>query len=203
MVESIAAWFVAHTAHAPLFIFSLLLLTGFSIPISEDVLVIMSGVLAGTVLPEKRIALFLAAFLGSYCSDFIAFLVGRLLKGGLSRFFLSFQPNSSVERFFRRYGNITLLLGRLIPFGVRNSIFMAAGAGKMHIGKFLLIDAIGCLCFSSTLFFLAARCGENYQSLHQLVISIGYVVLGLVAISTCAWYVWSRFLKEEPKGSLP
>jgi membrane protein DedA with SNARE-associated domain len=200
-LEAITAWFVTHTDHAPFFIFGLLLLTGFSIPISEDILVIVSGVLAGTVLPEKKIALFLAAFFGSYCSDIAAFFVGRLLKNGLSRFFLTFERNLSVERFFRKYGGIALLIGRLIPFGIRNSIFMAAGAGRMHFGKFMLIDGIGCAFFSSSLFLLAARCGENYHSLHQLVVSIGYIIFGLFFVSICSWFIWSRFVKEESTES--
>jgi membrane-associated protein len=208
MIESITEWLTVHADHAPFLIFGLLLLTGFSLPISEDVLVIVSGVLASTVLPEKTIPLFLAAFLGSYISDWIAYWIGRGVGYKLSMRFFSQGPLSpgrraAVERFFKRFGFLTLFIGRFIPFGIRNSVFMAAGAGKMHFGRFLLSDGVGCLSFSSLIFFLAFRCGQNYDRLHRFLSSVGYVVSIVAVLSIVAWIVWSRFVREDATDSQP
>ena len=208
MIESITEWLIVYADHAPFLIFGLLLLTGFSLPVSEDVLVIVSGVLAGTVLPEKTVPLFLAAFLGSYMSDWIAYWIGRgvgykLTTRFFSRGILSLERRANVERFFKRFGFLTLFIGRFIPFGVRNSVFMAAGAGKMHFGHFLLSDGIGCLSFSSLIFFLAFRCGENYDRLQRLLSSAGYVVSIVAALSVVAWIVWSRLAREDVSDSQP
>ena len=62
MIESMAQWLTVHADHAPLFVFGLLLLAGFSLPISEDLLVIVSGVVASTVIPEQTVPLFIAVF---------------------------------------------------------------------------------------------------------------------------------------------
>ena len=202
MIESIAQWLSIHADHAPFFVFGLLLLAGFSFPISEDVLVIVSGVLASTVIPEKTIPLFIAVFLGSYLSDWIAYWIGRLLGTKLSKLSmfrrtLSIERRHIVERFFRRYGFLTLCIGRMIPFGVRNSVFMAAGAGKMNFGKFLLGDGLSCLLFSSVVFFLAFHAGENYDKLQRFLSSMGYVAACVALLSIVAWVVWARLAREE------
>ncbi len=206
MIESMAQWLSLHADHAPFFVFGLLLLAGFSFPISEDVLVIVSGVMASTVIPEKTIPLFIAVFLGSYLSDWIAYWIGRLLGPKLSKLAmfrrtLSLERRHIVERFFRRYGFLTLFIGRMIPFGVRNSVFMAAGAGKMNFGRFLLGDGLSCLLFSSVVFFLAFRAGENYDKLHRFLSSMGYVAFCVALLSAIAWVIWSRLVREEASDS--
>jgi membrane-associated protein len=199
MFDTISTWVLVHAEHAPLFVFGLLLLTGFSIPVSEDLIVIVSGVLAGTVLQEQMIPLFLAAYIGSFCSDVIAYWIGRFLGKTFSQ---ASAKRETVKRFFQRYGFLTLLIGRLIPFGIRNSVFMVAGAGKMHFGRFVIIDGIGCLLFSSSLFFLAYQCGENYSCLQVVLSSIGYIAISVTLITTIGWYLWPRFLRTS-KPSLP
>ncbi len=202
MIESITQWLSVHADHAPFFIFGLLLLAGFSFPISEDILVIVSGVLASTVIPEKTVPLFVAVFFGSYFSDWIAYWIGRVLGKKLSKLSmfrraLSSERRHVVERFFHRYGFLTLFIGRLIPFGVRNSVFMAAGASKMHFGRFILGDGLSCLLFSSVVFFLAFRAGENYDTLYHFIISTGYVAASVMVVSIVAWFVWARLMREE------
>ena len=71
MFESIAGWITLHADHAPWFVFGLLLLTGFSFPVSEDIVVIVSGVLASTVMPEKTILLVLAVCFGAFLSEIV------------------------------------------------------------------------------------------------------------------------------------
>jgi len=202
MIDAVSHWFVIHADHAPLFIFGLLLLTGCSIPISEDLLVIVSGFLAATVLPEKIISLFFAAFLGSFFADCMAYWIGRGLGEKLSKISL-FKKSFSQERrdmmgrFFQKYGLLALFIGRCIPFGVRNSVFMAAGAGKMPFSRFLIGDGIGCLLFSAAIFFAAFYCGENYASLHKFLASIGYVAFIITGMSGLGWYLWARFVRTS------
>ena len=202
MIESMAQWLSIHADYAPFFVFGLLLLTGCSLPISEDALVIASGVLASTVMPEKTIPLFIAVFVGSYLSDWIAYWIGRLVGTRLPGFSLfkkalSTERRRMVERFFHRYGVLTLFVGRMIPFGIRNSVFMAAGAGGMRFGRFLLGDGLGCLLFSSAIFFLAFRAGENYGSLNRLLSSTGYVAAAVLLLSGTAYATWNYLLRKE------
>jgi membrane-associated protein len=205
MIESVAQWLTMHGDQAPLLVFGLLLLTGFSFPVSEDVIVIASGVLAATVIPERTIPLFVAVYTGSFMSDWIAYWIGRLVGKQLVRipFFhttLSVNRRETISSFFQKYGFLTLFIGRLIPFGIRNSVFMAAGAGKMHFGKFLLSDGVSCLLFSSTVFYLSFRAGENYKQLHSLLTSLGLIAAAVMIVSAVACYAWFYLQKRQRQG---
>jgi membrane-associated protein len=205
MIESLASWLSVHADQAPLWIFFLLLLTGFSLPISEDVMVIVSGVLAGSVLPEKKEALFLAAFFGAYFSDWIAYWIGRMVGNRISKKLwlaktFSEERMRVIEAFFVRYGFLTLFVGRFIPFGVRNSIFMAAGAGKMHFGRFILSDGVSCFLFSLIVFSLAVQCGENYDSVCSFTTSVGYIAGFFAMIGVGSIFLWNRFLRGRSKA---
>src|SRR5690242_6172183 len=149
-MESLLTWFCDVGPHAPLIIFALLVITGFSLPLSEDLLLLASGVLASTILPEYTVELFCAAYFGSFIADCIAYGLGRMVGDRI------YQLKSSdkilrVQAFYKKYGVLTLFVGRLIPFGIRNAIFMTAGAAKMQFYKFVISDGVACLAFSSLL----------------------------------------------------
>jgi len=187
MMESWVVWLCELGPYAPLIIFGLLIVTGFSLPVSEDLLLLASGALASTLLPHLTVQLFFAAFLGSYFSDCIAFGLGRLFGEKLHQVKSAKQMNR-LSSFYKKYGILTLFVGRLIPFGFRNGIFMCAGAGSMRFRTFLISDGIACLGFSGLLFFLAYSAGKNYEALassvHQASLAVGLVVLACVAALT-------------------
>lgn len=177
-MESLLLWLCEHAELAPLMIFGMLVIAGFSLPISEDVLLIISGVLASTVMPERTAELFTAALLGSYVSDWIAYGLGRFFGDKIyaMKWFAN-TKREDLQAFYEKYGFWTLMVGRCIPFGLRNGIFMSAGAGRMPFGRFLLIDGIACLLFSTCLFYLAYVCGRNYEVLYAYVYQVSIVIL--------------------------
>ena len=66
-----------HAQYAHWIVFGALMLAGLNVPISEDLMIIFSAVLAATVVPENTYKLFLALFLGAYLSDWVCYWVGR------------------------------------------------------------------------------------------------------------------------------
>jgi len=209
MIESLLEWLTVHSDQAPYIIFGLLVLTGLSVPISEDAMLIASGVLASTVIPEQTAHLFLGVLLGCYVSDCIAYAIGRFFGDKLSKsrwgiFALSESRVQRLNMFYHRYGFLTMLVGRFIPFGVRNGIFMTAGAGKMPFARFACIDAISCLLFSGFVFFTSYFCAEHFESrgydaLHNLMYYGGIVLLGIVACSVFVLVVRKYWLKRVAK----
>jgi len=150
---------------APWLIFGLLLLAGLNIPVSEDAMLLISALLAFKN-PDHLIPLFLGVYLGAYLSDLICYTLGRTL--GPKLFEVSFFKNMMSEKkrakinsFYSRYGVITLILGRFIPFGVRNGLFLTAGLGKMNFKKFALSDLLACTISSLTFFTLYYKFGKE------------------------------------------
>jgi membrane-associated protein len=187
MEEVLFQWLVSHSSAAPWIIFGLLVIAGFSFPISEDLLLILSGVLASTTLPEYTFHLFAAVFFGSYISDQIAYGLGRFF--GPKIYARSWIKKEKLEKFCHHYGVLALCLGRCIPFGLRNGIFMSAGAGKMPFVRFLIVDGISCFCFCALLFFLSFECGKNYQELRSSIVQIGLGVLVLCIIAGLVFWL--------------
>lgn len=191
-----------HAMHAHWYLFACLMLAGLNFPISEDLLIILSGILASNFVPENTWKLFISVFLGAYLSDWMLYWIGRLWGSHLWRikwFARLLQPArlEQIKKYYAKYGVLTLLIGRLIPFGVRNCLFATAGMGKMRFWKFLIADGIPCLFTNAALFTLAFYCGKNSKYIMKY---FNYTVFALfvVALIGVIWYKKYKYsLKKD------
>lgn len=173
-------------------VFGLLMLAALNFPISEDLVILLSGVIASTLIPENTWKIFLGIFLGAYLSDLMVYGIGRRWGIHLWRikwFARIFPPKrlQQIEAYYQRYGVFTLLVGRFIPFGVRNCLFTTAGMAKMRFWKFACADGVACLCSNSLLFSFAYFCGKNSTILVKYA-NIVIFSLFLIALIGCVWY---------------
>lgn len=202
-MENILSFIVDHASSAHYLVFLLFMLAGINFPISEDLLIIFSAVLASTVVPENWLKLFLAVFLGAFLSDWIPYWIGR--KWGVHIWKLKWfsrlvKPEKflKVKESYLRFGSLTLFLGRFIPFGVRNCLFAVAGMSKMSFVKFLVVDGLACFASNTTLFFLSYFCGKNYEVLLDQLrwVNLGIFLLFLVALIT--FFCYKKLLRITP-----
>ncbi len=194
-MDSIINFIFSHAPHAHYIIFGSMILAGFNLPISEDFMIIVSAILASTVIPENAPIIFMWLFLGCYISDWIVYWIGRLLGPKLLemqwfRKTVSKKRLGQIQRFYRKYGFYTLLIGRFIPFGVRNCLFLTAGMSKMKFSKFVISDGIACFASNLTLFMIVFTLGKNYEAIfpHLKTINIFIFVAFLVTIITFICY---------------
>ena len=95
-----------------------------------------------------------------------------------------------MQKFYAKRGPFALILGRFIPFGVRNCLFMSSGMSKMPFSKFALWDGIAVTLWSSLSFLLYYFLGKNIEVLYTQVkwvnllifLAFGVTVIGLI------WY---------------
>ncbi len=173
-----------HIAH--FIIFGALLLAGLNIPVSEDAMLFISAVLASNH-PEYLPHLFIGVYMGAYLSDLICYSLGRILGPKLFEiaFFSKMVPPERIEKinaFYAKYGIITLIFGRFIPFGVRNGLFLTAGLGQMNFMKFALADLFACTISTITFFTLYYHYGStviNYVKEGNIIL-FGMVISGLL-----------------------
>lgn len=199
MMDAILLFLSENAQYAHWIVFGALMLAGLNVPISEDLMIIFSAGLAATIVPENTYKLFIAVFLGAYLSDLVCYWLGRYFGPKLwniSWFSKSFDRKriDQIHRYYAQYGFFTLLLGRFIPFGIRNCLFLTAGLGKMHFGKFALSDGIACMLSNTVLFILAYHVGKNYESLISSVKTFNIFLFAsfAVAIITFIWYKRKR-----------
>jgi len=186
-MEELLQFIQAHVHYAHWIIFGSLLLAGLNIPVSEDGMLFISGLLA-SYHPEYLYHLFIAVYMGAYLSDLICYTLGRKLGPKLFeiKFFANMVPPeriTKIHNFYERYGIITLLFGRFIPFGVRNGLFLTAGLGKMDFQKFALADLLACTLSTVVFFSLYYHYGNtviDYVKQGNMVL-FGIVAAGLGA----------------------
>ena len=182
MLDQVITFINQNADSAPFIIFGMLLLAGFNLPVSEDIMIFISAMLAAEN-PEKLPHLFAGVFLGAYCSDLICFGLGRFLGERLwnIKWFAKMVSREKVERlsnFYKKYGVLTLIFGRFIPFGVRNALFLTAGIGKMNFLKFALSDLLAATISCSFFFYLYYTYGESVIE----IIKKGNIVIFVIAL---------------------
>jgi membrane-associated protein len=190
-VEYVLELIQSNVQHAPFLIFGLLMLAGFNIPIPEDGMLFISGVLASHY-PQHLAALFTAVYLGAYFSDLICYWLGRLVGPKLLeiRFFSNMvtpERREKIHAYYEKYGIVTLIFGRFIPFGVRNGLFLTAGLGKMTFVKFALSDLLACTISTVTFFSLYYHFGPTVvayvRDANILIFGVAGVALGVYLVT--------------------
>lgn len=194
-MDSIIQFFFENAHHAHWYVFGALMLAGLNIPISEDLMIIISAVIAATIAPENTLILFLGVFLGCYLSDLVCYWIGRKFGPKLwnIRWFAKTVDRKRIDQihlYYQKYGFWTLLVGRFIPFGVRNCLFLTAGIGRMNFFKFACSDGIACAASNTTLFTLAYYAGKNYQQLLGSLKTFNLLLFLAFAVSVIGviWY---------------
>ena len=82
---------------------------------------------------------------------------------------------------FRRFGPIIVLFGRLIPL-IRTLISIPAGLSRMSLPVFLLASTSGALVWNTFLTLAGYILHEHYEVIEVVLDPLSYVVLGLVVV---------------------
>jgi membrane-associated protein len=185
-------------AIAPWLICGALLLAGFNLPVSEDLMIFMTAILSAQN-PDYMPNLYLGLFTGAYLSDLISYWLGRLL--GPKLFHIKFFKNivspellEKIKGFYDRYGMGVLIVGRFIPFGVRNALFITAGLGKTHFGKFAFADFVATLISVSIYFTLYYKYGET---MIEVIKKGNIVIFSIFIISVLGFFIYKKHKKRQ------
>ena len=186
-MEELIQLIQANVQYAHFMIFGALLLAGFNIPVSEDAMIFISAILASSN-PEYLPHLFMGVYLGAYLSDLICFSLGWFLGPKLFqiKFFANMVPQQRIDKihgFYGKYGIATLLIGRFIPFGVRNGLFLTAGLGKMEPIKFAISDLVACtistVCFFTLYYHFGEAVIDTVKEGNKIIFSIAAIAIAV------------------------
>jgi membrane-associated protein len=170
-----------YVEYYPFVAFGALMLAGLNVPISED-LIIITGALICQGNPKMMIPIFAAVYAGVIISDYFPYLLGKYIRKGtvksnfITRFF-STRKIVRIHHYLDRYGIFAFIVGRFIPFGVRNTMFMTSGLFGVRLRRFALYDTTAATISVSTLFFLAYYFGEAVEKPFQAVGIVLFILL--------------------------
>ena len=82
---------------------------------------------------------------------------------------------------FKRFGPIIVLFGRLIPL-IRTLISIPAGLSRMSLPVFLLASTAGALIWNTFLTMAGYILHEHYHAIEAILDPLSYIVLALVVV---------------------
>jgi len=144
----------------------------------------------------------LGSVLGALANYALALFVGEPLLRRYGKYVLvSNRSLDRTEAFFRRHGEISTLIGRLLPV-VRHLISIPAGVSRMRLGRFILFTALGAGLWCAILTYLGWIIGRHGEEVEAVI--GGYVhhtlvtyVLPAVAILLAAYVLWRRRARSK------
>ncbi|MGE5624120.1 MAG: DedA family protein [Bacillota bacterium] len=167
------------------------------IPLPSEIVMPFSGYLVfrgDLQLWAVALAGAVGCVLGSLAAYWLGARGGRPLVMRYGRYVLiSHRDVDLADRWFARHGDITILVGRLLPV-VRTFIAFPAGVARMPLGKFVAYTFLGSLIWCWALAWIGERLGEHWDSLGSYFHRFDALIAVLI-VAGAAWWIW-RHLKH-------
>ena len=155
------------------------------------------GLLAATGhMPGGLVAVIVAGAAANLVGSLIAYAVAArfgepLLLGpgryvGIRRHHLELA-----DGWFRRWGLLAVLIGRVLPV-IRTYISFPAGLARIDLAKFSALTFVGALPWCAALALVGYVLGRNYDRISGPVEKGALVIALLVAVAVVVWYVRGR-----------
>jgi membrane protein DedA with SNARE-associated domain len=165
------------------------------IPLPSEVIMPFSGYLVHT----GRFNLWLLALMGALgCNlgSLIAYEIGYhggrpLVERFGSYIFLNEHDLDLTDRFFARFGDVTVLISRMLPV-VRTFIALPAGIGRMPRLRFHIYTFIGSFPWCLGLAYLGMKAGQHWDYLGKYFHQFDKVIGAIILIGVI-WFVWSHW----------
>lgn len=201
LLESIKKFILENPDIAPFAIAFSLIIAGLNIPISADIVILIAATVAATLLKGSFFKIFLGIYLGSLIAAYLAYIQGRYLGDILKNksFFKKLFPQERLEKiknYYTNYSWATLIIGRFIPFGFRNALFISTGLSKFPFKAFALRDAIACLIWSLTLYTCFYQLILSAQDVYTLLKKFNLFIFCILGI-TVFGLVWYKQAKKQ------
>jgi membrane protein DedA with SNARE-associated domain len=202
-------WFIAHlstmTPHgAYLWLFTILLLCGFGLPIPEDISLIAAGYFSWRgdqgLYPGLNVhKAFVVCLLAVLAGDTIAFFFGRrygrrVLASKLAQRYFTPRRQLRVRAYFRKFGSKVVLVGRFTP-GLRFTIFFTAGTLHVRPSVFFIYDFVAAAFSVPVLVYVAWFFGGQIDNVIKYARRTEHGIL--VAIVILAAIIVVRLLRRR------
>jgi membrane-associated protein len=163
------------------------LLIGFFLP--GDSLLFITGLAATTGLIETPlwlvcVVLVVAAFAGNVCGYYLGRAAGPAIFDKPDSRLFKRENVERTQKFFDKYGNRAIVLGRFVPI-VRTFITVMAGVGRMDARRFFLFSGIGAVIWAIGVTLLGAVLGQfdivknNIEAMLILVVLLSLIPIGI------------------------
>lgn len=177
-----------------------LLLSGFGLPLPEDVPLLIAGYLCATGAAELWIMLPMT-FLAVLGADFTLYALGRRWGHHVPRLlvfgrFLDARHLRKAELAFCAHGGKTLFLARFLP-GLRAATFFTAGIFRIPFWKMAAFDGAAAVLSVPTLVMLGWFFAGHFDELRKWSRGGQWLAAGLLVAAVVFGVFWHRRRKQR------
>jgi len=165
------------------------------IPIPSEVIMPFSGFLAASG-KFSFLPLVIFGACGNLIGSIVAYIVG--IYGGrkfIARYgkyiLLREEELDKSEKFFVKYGSLSIFFGRLLPI-IRTFISLPAGIAKMPFWKFCFYTFFGSLIWSGFLAYVGVLLGRNWQNIEGYFRKFDWAI-GVLLIIGIIYFIYKKF----------
>lgn len=168
------------------------------IPLPSEIIMPFAGYLAHTgrlSLTGVAVAGAVGCNIGSAVAYWIGAAGGRPFIARYGRFVLLNQHDlDRAERFFGKFGAMTVFIGRLLPI-VRTFIALPAGIARMSQVKFHIYTFLGSLPWCYVLAYVGMKLGEEWDSdpRFKAIFHRYHLVVEALIVAAVVWFVWTHW----------
>lgn len=139
----------------------------------------------------------LGSVLGALVNYGLAVYVGEPVLRRYGKYVLVSESSlDRTERFFRRHGEISTFVGRLLPV-IRHLISIPAGMSRMSLGRFVAFTAAGAGIWCAVLTYLGWLIGRHGEAVDRAIgpyvhqVFVRYILPGVI-ILVAGYVLWRR-----------
>ncbi len=177
-------------------VFVLMLLESACIPIPSEATMLF----AGFNVSNGEYSLLAATLVGSVANlvgSWVAYAVGYygrvdLLEKHGRKLHIRKRDLERADRWFERYGDVTVLVTRMLPI-VRTFISLPAGVARMPFLRFSILTFVGCVPWVFGLTYIGKEAGDNWESWKDNLHYVDYAVAAIIVLTAVVLFVrWRR-----------
>jgi membrane protein DedA with SNARE-associated domain len=181
-------------------VFVLMTLESACIPVPSEAIMLF----AGFSVSNGDLTLFgivAAGVLGNIFGSCLAYAAGYYGRLELLERHRVFHINPKqlawTERWFERYGSVTVFFTRMLPI-IRTFISLPAGVARMPFWRFLALTAAGCIPWVLMLALIGRAAGDNWEDWKHYLEYLDYVIA--VAIVAGIAYLLIKRRRDKQSG---
>src|SRR5262245_7559268 len=176
------------------------LLCGIGLPLPEEIVLLAAGYVCATSEHATLPLMMLWCAGAILAGDLIPYILGRvfgvrLLRLRWLRWFVTRKRLASFDRWFRRRGDLVILISRFLA-GLRIVALFTAGTMKMPWTRFVMLDGIGIVLMVPALTLLGYHSASFIERMIAIVQKVERGILfgilgGSLLVATALWF-WRR-----------
>jgi membrane protein DedA with SNARE-associated domain len=179
-----------------------LMLVDAVLPAASEVVMVYGGAVAAGAFAGQDVVLFgdelesgLPAYLGIALAGTVGYVLGSVAGWAVGLYggrpfverrgrLLHLGPErlERADRLFARYGDMTVLVGRVLPV-VRSFVAIPAGLARMRLGRYTLLTIPGSAVWCFALAGIGWGLGANWERFHHAFRYADYAVAALIVLA--------------------